>query len=278
MKWDRALLGDKILSKEAKRKYYFPVLRADETGNSHYGYGWDVTKTNRNTKRIWHNGSNSVFYADFYRFIDEGVTIILATNNWQRSFNSTGRVISSIIFEPDDQPVVPIPDNAANRAFTDEIIQLTLTKDLSAATERFQKRSKGIDLLEDVINGKGYDLINEKKHKEAIEIFKLNVFAFPPSANAFDSLGEGYLESGDKKSAVENYKKSLELDPTNENAREVLKRSRITNPFFPCSFPCLRSFRTLFSAFRVFRGSKRLPLLTTEYTEDTERRPSGSVK
>ena len=39
-----------------------------------------------------------------------------------------------------------------------------------------------------------------------------------------DSLGEGYLESGDKKSAVENYKKSLELDPTNENAREVLKK------------------------------------------------------
>ena len=93
----------------SERKYYFPVLRADETGNSHYGYGWDVTKTNRNTKRIWHNGSNSVFYADFYRFIDEGVTIILATNNWQRSFNSTGRVISSIIFEPDYQPVVRSP-------------------------------------------------------------------------------------------------------------------------------------------------------------------------
>ena len=34
----------------------------------------------------------------------------------------------------------------------------------------------------------------------------------------------GYLESGDKKSAIENYKKSLELDPRSDNAREVLKR------------------------------------------------------
>ena len=31
----------------------------------------------------------------------------------------------------------------------------------------------------------------------------------------------GYLESGDKKSTIENYKKSLELDPRNDNAREV---------------------------------------------------------
>ena len=227
-KWDRALVGDTILSKEAKKKYFFPVLRADETGKSHYGYGWDVTKTDRNTTRIWHNGSNGVFYADFYRFVDDRVTIILMTNSWQRSFTDTGNVISRIIFEPTYQPVLPIPDNAANRAFTDELIQLTLTKNLDAATERFQKRAKGVDLLENVVNAKGYDLVKEKKLKEAIEIFKLNVVAFPKSGNAFDSLGEAYLESGDKKSAIENYEKSLLLDPQNDNAREVLKKLRGT--------------------------------------------------
>src|SRR5688572_2791698 len=223
LKWDRALLTDKILSKEAKRKYYFPALRADETGKSHYGYGWDVTKTDRNTTRIWHNGTNRVFYADFYRFIDEGVTIILMTNSWQNSFNGTGNTISKIIFDARYEPVLPIADNAANRAFTDEIIQLTLTNGLTAATERFQKRNKGIDLLENVINVKGYDLLQEKKLKESIDLFKLNVLAFPRSANTYDSLGEAYLESGDKKSAIENYKRSLELDPENENARGVLK-------------------------------------------------------
>ena len=86
------------------------------------------------------------------------------------------------------------------------------------------KAASGVFLLEKAINAKGYDLIEEKKLKEAIEIFKLNVFAFPRSANAFDSLGEAYLEAGDKASAIENYKKSLALDPENGNAREVLKR------------------------------------------------------
>jgi CubicO group peptidase (beta-lactamase class C family) len=224
MKWDRALLTDKILSKEAKEKYFHPVLRKDETVKSYYAYGWDVSKTDRNTTRIWHNGSNRVFYADFYRYIDEGVTIILMTNSWQNSFTDTGRVISKIIFDPNYEPVIPIADNAANRAFTDAAIKLTLEKGLNAATESFQKRDKKLDLLEPVINAKGYDLIKEKKLKEAIEVFKLNVFAFPRSANAFDSLGEVYLEAGDEKAAVENYEKSLLLDPENENAREILKR------------------------------------------------------
>lgn len=223
-KWDRALQTDEILSREAKEKYYRPALREDETENSIYAYGWDVLKTERSTRRVWHNGTNRVFYADFYRFIDEDVTLILMTNKSLNSFNDTGLVISKIIFERNYEPVLPVPDNAPNRAFTDEIIKLTLEKGLDAAIKSYQKRNKKLDLLENVINRNGYDRMEEKKLKEAIEIFKLNVFAFPKSANAFDSLGEAYLEAGNKKLAVENYKKSLLLNLQNENAREVLKR------------------------------------------------------
>lgn len=223
-KWDQALLTDKILSSEAKQKYYHPALREDETGNSIYAYGWDVMKTDRNTRRVWHNGSNNVFYADFHRFIDEGVAIILMTNQWQNSFNATGQVISRIIFDLNYEPVVPIADNAANRAFTDAVIKLTLERGLNAALESYQKRDKKVDLLKDVINAKGFDLMNEKKLNEAIEIFKLNAFAFPKSSIVFESLGEAYLEAGNKELAMENYKKSLLLYPENENAREALKK------------------------------------------------------
>ena len=226
-KWDRALLTDGILSKESKEKYYHPALRPTEDGNSIYAYGWDVSKTDRNTTRLWHNGANRVFFADFYRFIDEGVTIILLTNRWQGSFNQTGRVISNLIFDPKYEPLLPIPDNPANRAITDAAIGLTLEKGLDAAIASYKKRDKKTDLLEDVINAKGYDLINEKKIEKAIEIFRLNTYAFPRSANTFDSLGEAYLEAGNKGLAIENYKKSLLLNPKNENAREVLKKLEV---------------------------------------------------
>ncbi|MEO6051051.1 MAG: serine hydrolase domain-containing protein, partial [Pyrinomonadaceae bacterium] len=144
LKWDQALLTDKILSTKAKQKYYHPALREDETGNSIYAYGWDVMKTDRNTRRVWHNGSNNVFYADFYRFIDEGITIILMTNKWQNSFNDTGRIISNIIFNPNYEPVVPIADNGPNRAFTDATIKLTLERGMNAAIESYKKRNKKI--------------------------------------------------------------------------------------------------------------------------------------
>src|SRR5215203_839677 len=157
------LLTDEILSKAAKEKYYRPALRENETLKSYYAYGWDVMQTDRKTTRIWHNGSNGVFYADFYRFIDEGVSIILMTNKWQSNFNDTGRVISRIIFDPGFEPVLPVADNKDNRALTETLIKLALEKDLKTAIESFRQRDKKTDLLENVVNAKGYDLMSEKK-------------------------------------------------------------------------------------------------------------------
>jgi hypothetical protein len=76
------------------------------------------------------------------------------------------------------------------------------------------------------LNGLGYRLIGQHKLREAIEILKLNVEAYPTSANVYDSLGEAYMLSGDTRSAVESYQKSLELDPKNANAAEMLKKLR----------------------------------------------------
>ena len=51
------------------------------------------------------------------------------------------------------------------------------------------------------LNGLGYNFLNEKKYKEAIEIFKLNTELHPTDPNLFDSLAEGYETSGDKEKA-----------------------------------------------------------------------------
>jgi hypothetical protein len=53
------------------------------------------------------------------------------------------------------------------------------------------------------LNSLGYVFLNERKYKEAIEIFKLNTELHPADPNLFDSLAEGYELSGDK----ENTKK-----------------------------------------------------------------------
>jgi tetratricopeptide (TPR) repeat protein len=76
------------------------------------------------------------------------------------------------------------------------------------------------------MNRVGYRLLERKRFKEAIEVFKLNVEDFPKSANVYDSLGEAYMVSGDKELAIQNYQRSIELNPDNGNAVEMLKKLR----------------------------------------------------
>lgn len=69
----------------------------------------------------------------------------------------------------------------------------------------------------------GYRFLGENRNDLAIGVFTLATETFPKSANAFDSLGEAQAKAGQKKDAIASYRKSLELDATNENAKVKLK-------------------------------------------------------
>jgi hypothetical protein len=77
---------------------------------------------------------------------------------------------------------------------------------------------------ESELNSLGYTLIRTKRFDQAIGIFQLNVEAYPQSSNAYDSLGEAYMDNGDKPLAIANYQKSLELNPKNHNAVLMLQK------------------------------------------------------
>ncbi len=68
--------------------------------------------------------------------------------------------------------------------------------------------------------------MSQNKFDEAIGIFRMNCIANPGSFNAFDSLAEAYMIKGDKVSAIKYYEKSLQLDPTNGNAEEMIKKMK----------------------------------------------------
>ena len=74
------------------------------------------------------------------------------------------------------------------------------------------------------LNSFGYQLVQAKQFKEAIAIFQLNVEAYPKSANTYDSLAEGYMDDGEKALAIEYYEKSLQLNPKNGNAVQMLRK------------------------------------------------------
>ena len=78
--------------------------------------------------------------------------------------------------------------------------------------------------MEAEFNRLGYRLLTAKKVDEAIAVFKLNTKMYPESWNTYDSLAEAHMVKGDKEVAVTLYKKSIELNPKNENGKKMLKK------------------------------------------------------
>jgi hypothetical protein len=77
------------------------------------------------------------------------------------------------------------------------------------------------------LNALGYQYLQGKQLAKALEIFKANVAAHPDSWNAHDSLAEASAQGGDTKSAIEHYRKALQLvkdDANKARIEETLKQ------------------------------------------------------
>jgi cytochrome c-type biogenesis protein CcmH/NrfG len=60
-------------------------------------------------------------------------------------------------------------------------------------------------------------------------VFQRNVQEYPQSYNVYDSLGEAYMDAGQKDLAITNYEKSMQINPENKNGAEKLKQLK-ANP------------------------------------------------
>lgn len=112
-----------------------------------------------------------------------------------------------------------------------DVLYKTIDKaGVEKAVERYHKMKTqfrklySYDYSEGQINSLGYRLIEAGKNKEAIGIFKLNVEEHPKSWNVYDSLGEAYMKNDQKELAINFYRKSLEINPDNDNGKEMLKK------------------------------------------------------
>lgn len=112
-----------------------------------------------------------------------------------------------------------------------ESISLTITKecyrDIDKGIELYKKLKKnnsdGYNFSnESELNMLGYQLLKDGKVTSAVKIFSLNVASFPNSANAYDSRGEAYFNKKEYSLSKKDYLKVLELDRSNQNAKEML--------------------------------------------------------
>jgi CubicO group peptidase (beta-lactamase class C family) len=216
--WDQALYTEKLLSQKYKDIMFTPFL-------SDYAYGWGVRKTPIEGRKdslmtIAHGGGINGFSTLITRLIDDKHLIVLLNNTGGTNLGEMTQGIINILY---DKPFQPPKQSIAETLF-----KTILEKNIDAALKQYhelkQAKKDSYNFRETELNNLGYQLIAKGKIKEAIEILKLNVEAYPDAFNTYDSLGEAYLINGDKELAIQNYKKSLELNPKNSGAVEALKK------------------------------------------------------
>lgn len=73
-------------------------------------------------------------------------------------------------------------------------------------------------------NDIAYQLLKAKKTEDAFKMFKLNESHYPDSWSVCHGLGEAYRLMGQKEQARAYYKKSLQLNPNNEESLRAMAR------------------------------------------------------
>jgi CubicO group peptidase (beta-lactamase class C family) len=187
------------------------------------GISWFLGKY-KDHPTISHSGGDDGFRSMLTMIPDLGIAVVMMTNSEQPGLGvlTNAALDVALGLKPDPPVIKKNIDAALYRIITREGVE-------SAVRQYHELKSNQNDqynFQEQFLNRLGYNLIRQSKVKEAIEVLKLNVEAYPSSGNAYDSLAEAYMTGGQKELAIKNYEKSLELDPGNSNAAERIKKMR----------------------------------------------------
>jgi CubicO group peptidase (beta-lactamase class C family) len=224
-KWHQVLLTNKVLSAAAKAKYFYPHVIEDEKKKSYYSYGWFIEPSVNNTQLIHHNGGNGIIFSDFFRYLEEKITVIVFSNSYDSYSFKIARQISNMLLDKNYQP----EEKYEYKELIELYNQGEDIKDIVQLIKAGKVKPSDYQLSERAINHFGYQLVSLNKMAESLIIFQLNTQLHPMSANTYDSYGEVLIESGDIKNGVKAYQKALDLDPQyggEKTALEIIEKYR----------------------------------------------------
>lgn len=180
--------------------------------------GWMLGSTNG---MFWHNGGTQGFRASMRMYSETGDGIVILTNsdNGQDIMPALMNAIAAHWQWAGYTPRTIQPIVAAKLIATQRGVARGLTEYAAMREAQPPRLFSPGDL-----NGWGYALLEQRRLDDALRVFAENVRYYPENAYAYDSLGEAQLAAGQREQGIQSYRRSLELDPENTNAAEVLTR------------------------------------------------------
>ncbi len=220
--WDQAVNTETLLPKKYLDLLFTKHIIDSEEGG-HYGYGWEfkeksIGNTTSIIETVGHSGRISGYRA-LYTKIQSSNSAIILLNNTNRTFLNgiTIAIIEILNDKSYDFPLKPLA----------MFMTKTIEKEGIEKGIQFYKEHKDLNdyyVSEQELIIEGYRLLHAGNTNDAAEVFKLSTEIFPNRDNPYDSYAEALMELGKNEEAIKNYKKSLLLNPENENAKKMLKK------------------------------------------------------
>jgi CubicO group peptidase (beta-lactamase class C family) len=224
--WDQALYTDKLLPAKYRDLLFTSSIAVDS--ETRYGYGWFLKRVALNGGHdsidvTYHTGTITGFNALMYRVPATRRTFICLSNMLvgRDYLIAMAKGCMNILYDrPYDHPKKSVAVRVGS-----ELVSIGIRQAVKAF-EDLRVRPEMYALNEEEINTLGYEVLRQRTAAEAVEIFKLNVAAFPNSSNAYDSLGDAYAKDGNISLAMENYRRAVEIDSSNIASAEKLRKLR----------------------------------------------------
>jgi CubicO group peptidase (beta-lactamase class C family) len=177
-----------------------------------WGLGFGLER-NPNGDTFWQWGDYGIFRNYIVGYKKQKIGLVYLTN----SFNglSIGQDLVQAAIGGGEEPAIAYLGYDQYDSPGPLFFRAVLEKGGEEAARLFPEfRKKFPDAFnEAAVNRVGYQLVSVRRVREAIAVLKLNVDAYPRSANVYDSLAEAYVNSGDKEQAIAYYKKAIEAIP-----------------------------------------------------------------
>jgi CubicO group peptidase (beta-lactamase class C family) len=208
-----------VLSQKMAQEMLTPVPRHPEDESGPVGLGFFLS--DKSSDQFGHDGSDEGFQASLTMLADSGKGIVIMGNS-DTFFYITPHIVDAVARE------YGWSFNPAQKSAGHVLMLLENVKSTQTALDFYARIKQGeapeYKLEEDSLNMLGYHLLRQKRMDEAIKVFQLNVQEYPKSWNPYDSLAEAYAAAGQKDLVIQNYEKSLALNPNNKNGAEKLRK------------------------------------------------------
>lgn len=222
-----------------------------------WGLGWGLQRDARGSF-LWHwgdgGGVKAYVAADLETkrgmvvFADGANGLSLMQETLRRVMGAEHPALTWLAYEQYDSP-------------SQRLLRDVLTRGEVALVEDRERRTRqGTPPEEAPANQLGYALLSHGRTREAINVLLRNAEDFPDSGNTHDSLGEAYVQAGEKALAVQEYRKVLALEPASGNATAMLRWLELPELAVSSSVleKCVGTYALPVGPIRVTRDGTRL--------------------